>query len=200
MEMQTDRMEAYLDELRAFARERYPDRAGGLVPGEGAPRARVMLIGEAPGEQEALQHRPFVGRAGKNLDDFLEGAGLDRGALYVTNTVKLRPTRLSPAGRLVNRPPDRREIADFLPWLWREIELVDPEVVVTLGNVPLRALTGGGAAIGAAHGRLIEVRGRRIYPMYHPAALIYDPSLRPVYAADIARLAERLRDGNGLRP
>ena len=182
-------MEAYRGELTAFVREVYEKEKKVLVFGEGGPDARVMMIGEAPGEQETLQGRPFVGKAGKNLDAFLERAGMDRRALYVTNTVKFRPTKLSAAGRTVNRPPTQEEVRLFLPWLRREIELVDPVCIITLGNVPLRALTGGGSTVGAMHGAFADFGGRRLYPMYHPASVIYNPSLKEVYQADVDRFA-----------
>lgn len=164
-----------------------------LVHGEGSIGARVMLIGEAPGEQETLQRRPFVGKAGKNLDEFLALVQLDRGALYVSNTVKFRPTKISAAGRVVNRPPTREEINLFLPWLKQEISLVGPQVVVTLGNVPLRALMGGKTVIGDVHGRFQQVEDMLLYPMYHPASMIYNPALREVYGEDIRRLATWLK-------
>ena len=186
-------MERFRSELRAFVDGIYEGERKVLVYGEGAKNARVMLVGEAPGEQETLQGRPFVGKAGKNLDEFLAIAGLDRSALYVTNTVKFRPTKLSPAGRIVNRPPTQEEIKLFLPWLKREIDLVSPECIVTLGNVPLKALMGRKAVIGDVHGQFADVDGRRIYPMYHPASLIYNPSLREVYRDDILRFGEWLK-------
>lgn len=176
-------------EMKALADEVYRGEDKVLVFGEGPRGARIMLIGEAPGEQETLQGRPFVGRAGKNLDGFIEATGLDRREMYVTNTVKFRPTRISGAGRVVNRPPTQEETALFLPFLKREIAEVSPGIIVTLGNVPLRALVGPGAIIGDMHGRLQELEGRRLFPMYHPAAVIYNPSLRAVYAADMAKLA-----------
>ena len=160
-----------------------------LVFGEGGERARVMMIGEAPGEQESLQGRPFVGKAGKNLDAFLLEAGMDRGELYVTNTVKFRPTKRSAAGRVVNRPPTQEEVRLSLPWLRREIELVDPVCVITLGNVPLRALTDRRSVIGDLHGRFLPWEGRLLYPMYHPASVIYNPSLKAVYQQDVAAFA-----------
>ena len=147
-----------------------------------------MLIGEAPGEQETLKRRPFVGKAGKNLDEFLEIAGLDRSDLYVSNAVKFRPTKISAAGRIVNRPPTREEIRLFLPWLKSEIECVHPEVVVTLGNVPLKALTGNRSVIGEMHGRFVPYEGRVLYPIYHPASLIYNRSLADTYRADLETL------------
>ena len=192
MSGELDRMRTELERLIA---ELYEGERKILVHGEGAPEARVMLVGEAPGEQETLQGRPFVGKAGKNLNEFLELAGLRREELYVTNAVKFRPTKLSAAGRIVNRPPTREEVQLFLPWLRREIELVRPGVIVTLGNVPLRALTGPKTVIGDAHGAFREVEGLRLYPMYHPASLIYNPSLREVYAQDVRRLADCLRKG-----
>lgn len=184
-----DAMDKLRQELDKLIGEVYEDEKKVLVHGEGSIGARVMLIGEAPGEQETLKRRPFVGKAGKNLDEFLDLAGLERSQLYVSNTVKFRPTKISAAGRVVNRPPTREEIELFLPWLRREMELVKPEVVVTLGNVPLKALMGRKAVIGDVHGSFQDVDGLRIYPMYHPASLIYNPSLREVYAADIRRLA-----------
>ena len=193
MSCELDRMR---EELNRLIADLYEGEKKILVHGEGEIGARVMLVGEAPGEQETLQGRPFVGKAGRNLDEFLELAGLERSALYVTNAVKFRPTKRSAAGRTVNRPPTREEVSLFLPWLRREIELVAPEVIVTLGNVPLRALTGPKAVIGDVHGAFQDADGLRLYPMYHPASLIYNPALRPVYAEDIRRLSAHLRAEN----
>lgn len=181
------------NDLEKLIGDVYAGESKVLVHGEGAIGAKVMLIGEAPGQQETLQRRPFVGKAGKNLDEFLALAGIDRNQLYVSNTVKFRPTKISAAGRLVNRPPTKEEIALFLPWLKQEIALVNPRVVVTLGNVPLKALLGAKAVIGDVHGRMLDGENTRIYPMYHPASMIYNPSLKAVYADDIRRLAEHLR-------
>ena len=193
MSGELDRMR---EELNRLIADLYEGEKKILVHGEGEIGARVMLVGEAPGEQETLMGRPFVGKAVKNLDEFLELAGLERSQLYVTNAVKFRPTKRSAAGRTVNRPPTREEVSLFLPWLRREIELVAPEVIVTLGNVPLRALTGPKAVIGDVHGAFQNADGLRLYPMYHPASLIYNPALREVYAEDIRRLSAHLRAEN----
>lgn len=187
-------MDKFRAELEKLIDAVYEEDRKVLVHGEGKTGARVMLIGEAPGEQETLQRRPFVGKAGKNLDEFLELAGINRDELYVSNTVKFRPTKISQAGRVVNRPPTREEVKLFLPWLKREIELVSPEVVVSLGNVPLKALMGGKVVIGDVHGSFQDAEGVRLYPMYHPASLIYNPSLRKTYAEDIRRLAAWLKE------
>lgn len=186
-------MERLRSELTKFIDGIYEGEKKVLVHGEGSIGARVMLIGEAPGEQETLQGRPFVGKAGKNLDEFLILAGIDRSQLYVSNVVKFRPTRISDAGRTVNRPPTQEEIRLFLPWLKREIDMVKPECVVTLGNVPLRALCDRRVVIGDVHGAFMDCEGLRVYPMYHPASMIYNPSLRSVYREDVLRLAEWLR-------
>lgn len=177
-------------ELTAFINDLYEGEKKILVFGEGDPGAAVMMIGEAPGEQETLLGRPFVGKAGKNLDEFLEAAGMDRSALYVTNAVKFRPAKRSRAGRTVNRPPTQEEIRLFLPWLKREIALVDPKCVITLGNVPLRALTDRSRVIGEVHGQFLEWEGRLLFPMYHPASVIYNPSLKEVYRRDIGVFAQ----------
>ncbi len=194
-------MEKFRAELRRFIADLYEGEKKVLVFGEGCTGARVMLVGEAPGEQETLQGRPFVGKAGRNLDEFLALAGIDRSQFYVTNAVKFRPTKVSAAGRTVNRPPTQEEIRLFLPWLRREIELVQPECVATLGNVPLRALAERRVAIGDVHGAFLDCGGVRVYPMYHPASVIYNPALREAYRADVLRLAQWLRanDGQGAK-
>lgn len=183
-------MEKLKKDILALMRQVYPGDDRVIVFGEGPRGAKLMLIGEAPGQQEALMGRPFVGKAGKNLDAYIEATGLRREEMYISNTVKFRPTKISPAGRTVNRTPTQEEIAMFLPFLKREIELVAPAVIVTLGNVPLKALAGDKATIGEMHGRPIQAGGRTVFPMYHPASLIYNPSLKPVYAADMAELAK----------
>ena len=187
-------MERFQKEIMAFFRNLYEGERKVLVFGEGLVGAPVMMIGEAPGEQESLQGRPFVGKAGKNLDAFLAQAGMDRAALYVTNVVKFRPTRTSAAGRTVNRPPTQEEVRLFLPWLLREINLVNPKYIITLGNVPLKALTGRGSVIGEMHGQFVDWQGRQLFAMYHPASGIYNPGLKEVYSRDIATFACRYRE------
>ena len=174
--------------------EIYEGNARSLVFGEGSFHSRLMMIGEAPGEQETLKGRPFVGKAGKNLDDFLALSGMNRAEMYITNTVKYRPVKRSAAGNTVNRAPTQEEISLGLPFLRRELALVDPEVVVTLGNVPLRALLGRQATIGALHGQWQMWEGRRLYPLYHPASIIYNRALKGVYEEDVVRLGAFFRE------
>lgn len=153
-----------------------------------------MLIGEAPGAQETEQRRPFVGKAGQNLNEFLQAFGLARGQMYVGNTVKIRPSKISAAGRIVNRPPTRDEIEFFLPFLLEEIEIAAPKCIITLGNTPLQALTDRKTVIGDVHGRFMECRGRLLFPMYHPASMIYNRSLREIYAQDLEKLVDWYRN------
>ena len=183
-------------------RDRWGDDADPLVFGDGeAESPQLMLIGEAPGEQEAREGKPFVGKAGKNLTAFLQSIELDRSALYVSNVVKIRPSRQSAAGRTVNRPPNRAEIAFFLPWLYREIALVKPQALVTLGNVALHAFLPENDMIGQCHGRWHEItvdadgkagRGYRLFALYHPASVIYNRALETVYQQDVRLLRDSL--------
>ena len=186
-------MEQFRNKCRAFFEDLWPAEEKLLVFGEGqADRPPIMLIGEAPGEQETLQGRPFVGKAGKNLDAFLQVVGLKREEIYISNVVKIRPTRVSPRGSVSNRPPNREEIELFTPYLYEEIALVQPGMIVTLGNVALKALMGKDAVIGAYHGRVVQaqVEGRpvQVFPLYHPASIIYNRSLTEVYQADLEKL------------
>ena len=188
-------MEAYKAELRAFIAGQMPGKEEVLVFGDGPKNPSLMLIGEAPGEQETLQGRPFVGKAGKNLDHFLMLAGLKREEIYIANAVKYRPTKVGKTGRISNRPPTKEEIALFRPWLLREIDIVQPRIIATLGNVPLGAVTGKKLTIGEVHGKLMDsgVQGLPLYALYHPASLIYNRSLEPVYEQDVRALADILQ-------
>ena len=171
-----------------------------LVFGEGPINSpALMLIGEAPGEQETLQGRPFVGKAGKNLDAFLEAVHLKREEIYISNVVKVRPSKISAAGRVVNRPPSKEEKAWFTPWLMREIVFVKPKAIVTLGNVALQAFVND--VIGNRHGRWSRVEipdedgkpvAMPLFALYHPASVIYNRALKETYDADLLQLSKTL--------
>lgn len=190
-------MQAFNAKMCRFFQTLWPAEEKPIVLGEGlSEHPAVMLIGEAPGEQESLQGRPFVGKAGKNLDGFLEVLPLKREDIYITNVVKIRPTKVSEKGRVSNRPPNREELALFTPYLMEEILLVQPQMIVTLGNVALRALCGTKAVIGDMHGQrtLVTVQHEKqaaefaLFPLYHPASIIYNRSLQEVYQADLRTL------------
>lgn len=185
-------MKAFNENMENESRKVFGDRR--VVFGEGKINAEIMLIGEAPGGEEDKLGRPFVGKAGKNLDQFLEIVGLERSDLYVSNVVKLRPYKLSPkTNKPVNRPPNKEELAFFVPLLHKEIEIVKPKLIVTLGNFALKnVLMDNKASIGDYHGKLVEIDNKRIFPLYHPAAIIYDRSKEEVYIEDLHKLKEIL--------
>ncbi len=165
--------------------------AGGrtqVVFGSGSPDADLMFVGEAPGFHEDQQGVPFVGQAGKLLDRLLDGIGLTRADVYVGNVIKCRPPG--------NRDPLPDEIAACEPHLFRQIELIEPKLVATLGNFATKLLSGRPAGITRVHGHEQEVTlGSRtvlLYPLYHPAAALYTPSMLKVLEEDFARIPEIL--------
>lgn len=161
-----------------------------FVVGEGETASPVlMLIGEAPGRDEVLQGRPFVGKAGQNLSKFLEVIEVSRESIYITNVVKIRPTLAGKSSRERNRPPTMKEVELFNPWLLEEIRHIQPKVLVTLGNTPLKSLMGKEASIGGMHGLPIDSPfGIKLFPLYHPAAIIYNRALSAVYDNDLSQL------------
>jgi DNA polymerase len=159
------------------------ETATNLVPGEGGENARVMLIGEAPGASEDKQGRPFVGRAGKLLDELLAEAGLERSDVYITNVVKARPPG--------NRDPKAPEVAHHMPWLEAELALVKPELVVPLGRHALAHFVDG-AKISEVHGTRRVERDRVLFPWYHPSAALHRQALREVLFEDARKLREAL--------
>lgn len=156
---------------------------------------KVFLLGEAPGGNEDLEGVPFCGQAGSILQEFLELSGLDEKELYISNVVKCRPVKPSPRGRYgnyANRKPKSNEIKSCKPWLLEELRLVEPRVLVTLGNVPLAFVLGKAEPIGKYHGRefYAEHLGVWVFPLYHPASLIYNPANRDIYEKDVVKLKE----------
>lgn len=181
--------------MEAETSKAFPERK--LVYGDGSENASIMLIGEAPGGDEEKQGRPFVGKAGKNLMEFLDRLNIKREQVYITNVVKIRPFKLSEkTGKPVNRPPDRNEIEFFSQFLYDEIEFLQPEIIVTLGNVPLQVvLKDKKASIGEYHGKSICFGESIVFPLYHPAAVIYNRMLKDVYYKDIDLLKQLTNRG-----
>lgn len=177
-------------DMEMFFRPLWPGEDKPLVFGEGQEKQPpLMLIGEAPGETEVIKRRPFVGKAGKNLDEFLQLMGMKREEIFISNVVKIRPTEAGPTGRLRNRAPGKEELALFIPFLMKEIMIVQPRALVTLGNVPLKALMHPKITIGDCHGTWMESRaGIPLYALYHPASIIYRRALAPVYESDVLAL------------
>ncbi len=187
-----------LEELQAkiIADEICPElaaQATQLVMGDGNPDANIVFIGEAPGQKEDERGLPFVGAAGKFLNEMLNEAGMERGDVYITNIVKYRPPN--------NRDPLPEEKADFLPYLLRQLEIIDPKVIITLGRHSMEYFLPN-AKISQAHGQ--AVRKKVLYhdktehewlfiPLYHPAAALYNGSMRQVLIDDFLGAAELAR-------
>ncbi|MEX2228100.1 MAG: uracil-DNA glycosylase [Dehalococcoidia bacterium] len=155
------------------------------VPGSGPASARLMLIGEGPGQQEDELGLPFVGRAGQFLDELLATIGLVRGDVYVANVVKCRPPG--------NRDPLPEELAACSGYLDRQIAIVDPRVIATLGRFSM-ARWFADARISRIHGQVARFEGRTVIAMYHPAAALRNPALRDVMRQDFARIPALLDD------
>ena len=159
-----------------------------VVFGSGNPNAELVFVGEAPGFHEDQQGLPFVGQAGKLLDKLLGGIGMTRADVQVVNVLKCRPPG--------NRDPLPEEIAACEPHLFRQIELIQPTMVATLGNFATKLLSGRPAGITRVHGQVQEttLAGRRVvlYPIYHPAAALYTPAMLRVLEEDFARIPELL--------
>jgi len=151
-----------------------------LVFGVGDPHARLMFIGEAPGKNEDLTGEPFVGAAGKFLDELLASIGIERSQVYIANMVKCRPPG--------NRDPEALEIETCAPFLARQIELITPDVVATLGRFAAHYMLGVTTPITALRGKLYHRDGRQIVPVFHPAAALYDGSKREVLFDDFKRI------------
>jgi len=186
-----ERREALVDlyqEAKACTRCPLHQSRTKVVFGAGNADADLMLVGEAPGQQEDLQGIPFVGRAGKLLDQLLAEVGLDRGDVFITNVLKSRPPG--------NRDPELAEIDACKPYLGAQIELIEPKVICTLGNFATKLLTRSQRGITGVHGRaqVHELGGRtvRVYPLYHPAAALRSTKTLEELREDIGGLPRLL--------
>ena len=193
---------------RASALQTYADETSGCVRcalsagrtqvvfGVGNPDADLMFVGEAPGFHEDQQGIPFVGQAGKLLDKLLAEIGLARSDIYVANVLKCRPPQ--------NRDPLPEEIASCESHLFRQIELIQPKLVATLGNFATKLLSGKPLGITRVHGREQEVMlgpsRVLLYPLYHPAAALYTPSMLNVLSEDFARIPALIGRAEALPP
>ena len=169
-----------------------------IVLGDGNVDSQLLLVGEAPGKDEVRLSKPFVGMAGKNLSEFLNVLGIERDSIYITNAIKYRLSEINPkTGRVINRPATKDEIFNNREYLVKEINIINPQYVVTLGNVPLKSiLNSNKASIGSMHGEVSKVAigdGEfKLYPLYHPASIIYNQSIKETYINDVKRLRDIL--------
>ncbi|WP_425414325.1 uracil-DNA glycosylase [Salipiger mucosus] len=180
-----DSLEALREAIAAFEHCELKLGARSLVFCDGAPGARVMIVGEAPGREEDRQGKPFVGRAGQLLDRMLGAIGLSRAeSVYITNVLPWRPPR--------NRDPKPDEIAMMTPFLARHIELIDPDLLVIMGNISCDALLGR-RGITRLRGQWTEAQGRPALPMFHPAYLLRQPQLKREAWADLLELQAKMK-------
>jgi uracil-DNA glycosylase len=186
------------------------------VPGAGRADAEVMLIGESAGAEEMKYALPFQGKAGENLNGFLASVGLNRDRMYIGNTTRCRPykekktTLKNGSVRITksNKPPSTQAIKACAVWLDYEIEVLNPKLIVTLGSIPLKRLTGD-QAISAVHGTLLTAPIQQmskegkyklshtpytIFPLYHPASIIYRQELKEVFEQDLRNLRKTIED------
>ena len=189
-----DELESYAEGVASCTRCRLSQGRTQVVFGSGNTHADLMFVGEAPGFHEDKQGLPFVGQAGKLLGKLLEGVGMTRADVYVANVLKCRPPG--------NRDPQPDEIEACESHLFKQIELIQPTVVATLGNFATKLLSGRPLGITRVHGQEQETTlgGRTVllYPLYHPAAALYTPAMLKVLESDFARLPELL--GRSLAP
>ena len=157
-----------------------------VVFGEGNPHARVMIVGEAPGKNEDLQGKPFVGAAGKFLDELLEVAGLKREDVIIANGLKCRPPS--------NRTPKPEEIEACATFLRQQTQTISPDVIVTLGNFATQFILRTGVGITHLRGTVQRAGRFLVLPVFHPAAAIYDRSKRDVLLSDFERVGSLVRD------
>jgi DNA polymerase len=187
-------LEAYQGATAGCTRCRLSQGRTQVVFGAGNPHADLMFVGEAPGFHEDKQGIPFVGQAGKLLDKLLAGVGLWRDDVYIANVLKCRPPG--------NRDPQQDEIESCEPHLFRQIELIEPKMIATLGNFATKLLSGRPLGITRVHGQEqpLTIAGRSVllYPLYHPAAALYTPAMLKVLESDFARIPELI--GSRLQP
>jgi uracil-DNA glycosylase family 4 len=150
-----------------------------FVPAVGPEDAEVMLVGEAPGANEVEEGEPFVGRAGEKMNDVLNDIGVERSELYITNLVKIRPPD--------NRDPKKDEIEAWAPLLEKEIENVNPDIILTLGNFASKEMLDTSKGITQIHGRIFSREGKKIMPIFHPAATLYNRSKTPELEKDLRK-------------
>jgi len=175
-----DTLEQVATEVISCKKCRLHETRRTAVPGEGSKTTRVMFIGEAPGEQEDTQGRPFVGAAGKLLTELLTSIGLKREEVFITNIVKCRPPD--------NRPPRKDESLLCKPYLDRQLKLVNPRIICPMGNSAIRTIMSLDQSVSELHGVPFEIGSTTYLPIYHPAAALYTFSLRKVMEEDCRKL------------
>ena len=174
------------EDLSGCQRCRLCEHRTNVVPGEGNPNARLMFIGEGPGQEEDRQGRPFVGRSGELLTRMIHAIGIERSEVYICNVVKCRPPQ--------NRNPEPDEAEACLNYLRAQVALVRPKVIVLLGKVACRYTLGEEIFITRDHGRWFERKGTWFIPTFHPSALLRDPTKKRDAWDDFQKIREKLKE------
>jgi len=185
VEVPTSPLEAIRTEIGDCHRCKLHIKRKNIVFGEGSPQARLMFIGEGPGEEEDIQGRPFVGKAGVLLTRLIEKMGFDRGEVYIANIVKCRPP--------MNRDPEEDETGTCIQFLMKQIHAIRPKVIVALGRVAAQTLLQTKTPIGKLRGSFHDFDGIPLMPTYHPAYLLRNPSDKWVVWSDAQKVLERLK-------
>lgn len=176
-----DSLDQISAEIRACQKCRLAGNRLNAVPGDGAPNPKLMIIGEAPGAQEDASGHAFVGRAGQYLDKWLQAINLDRARdVFIGNIIKCRPPD--------NRDPLPDETAACMPYLNRQLDIIQPRAILTLGRISTHILTGTSEGIGKLHGRIYRFRGIPLIPTYHPSAVLRNPVYRKPVWDDLQKL------------
>lgn len=158
-----------------------------VIFGEGNPDAEILIIGEAPGRDEDIQGRPFVGKSGQLLDKILAACGFTRNEhVFISNIVKCRPPN--------NRVPTLQEAETCMPWLLKQIEMIDPKIIILLGATALKYILGSEHKITRDHGNWFTWENKLVIPVYHPSALLRDPSLKRPEWEDFKKIVYKYRD------
>ncbi|GAA0728892.1 uracil-DNA glycosylase [Clostridium malenominatum] len=196
-----ERLSLMKEKIKEISESYTEESIGGWITGNGPVPCKILFIGEAPGKTEVESGEPFVGMAGKNFEHYLNLVGLNRDNIRITNACYFRPIKIkeSVSGKpsISNRSPKSSEIKLFTDILNEEINLVDPKLIITLGNTPLKTITDFNS-IGECHGNLILSTkiNRNVFPMYHPSSLIYNRSneFKDMYLQDWHKLKEVLKN------
>ena len=176
------------NKIKKNLKDELSKKAKNLVFGKGNSNANIFFIGEAPGAKEDLEGIPFVGRAGKELDKMLNKINLTLEKCYITNILKYRPPK--------NRNPSKSEIIEHTPFLLEQIKIINPKIIVTLGNFSTKFILGNFSqenmkkqkGISEVHGKSFEINGFIVFPIYHPSAMMYKPSLKKIFEKDFKKL------------
>jgi uracil-DNA glycosylase family 4 len=180
-------IESFRDEVLSCSKCGLSQTRQHVIFGEGNIDADILIIGEAPGRDEDLIGRPFVGKSGQLLDKILEACGFNRQKhVFISNIVKCRPPG--------NRPPTPQESATCIPWLFKQVEIIDPKMMILLGATALKYLAGPDYKITRIHGTWINIQNRLAMPVFHPSALLRDPSLKRDTWDDFKKIVFKYRE------